>query len=129
MYGVEGKANYNEMEKKVESLKQLAAPFYDIGEAKYSFNEIDKAMETVKALNFPILMNQESAHHFNEISKVLSKYPVHCRTLILFLFQHAETLKDLIGPVYLSEDVSHKFSVVPPRVEAPRWKNKPERFE
>ena len=70
VYGVEGKANYNEMEKKVESLKQLAAPFYDIGEAKYSFNEIDKALDTVKALNFPILMNQESAHHFNEISKV-----------------------------------------------------------
>ena len=39
-------------------------------------------------------------------------------------FQHTETLKDLIGPVYLSEDVSHKFSVVPPRVEAPRWENK-----
>ena len=70
VYGVEGKANYNEMEKKVESLKQLAAPFYDIGEAKYSFNEIDKALDTVKALNFPILMNQESAHHFNEIAKV-----------------------------------------------------------
>ena len=70
VYGVEGKANYNEMEKKVESLKQLAAPFYDIGEAKYSFNEIDKAMDTVKALNFPILMNQESAHHFNEIAKL-----------------------------------------------------------
>ena len=28
VYGVEGKANYNEMEKKVESLKQLAGDLH-----------------------------------------------------------------------------------------------------
>ena len=39
--------------------------------------------------------------------------------------KHAEALKDLIGPVYLAEDVSHGFSVVPPKYETPKDVNGP----
>ena len=58
-------------------------------------------------------------------------YEIHL-SLMISTFHwsyHDPYQKDLIGPVYLSEDVSHKFSVVPPRVEAPRWKKTPNYFE
>ena len=37
----------------------------------------------------------------------------------LQIAKHAETLKDLIGPVYLGDDVGHNFSVVPQKFETP----------
>ena len=29
-------------------------------------------------------------------------------------------MKDIFGPVYISDDVSHKFNLVPPKVEVPK---------
>ena len=51
----------------MESLKLLAGPVYDLGEAKYNFNEIEKHAESIKDLNFPILITADSQHSFNEV--------------------------------------------------------------
>ena len=53
----------------VESLKLLAGPIYDIGEAKYNFNEIEKHAESIKDLNFPVLITADSQHSFNEVKR------------------------------------------------------------
>ena len=33
---------------------------------------------------------------------------------------HSYNMKDIFGPVYISDDVSHKFNLVPPKVEVPK---------
>ena len=56
-----------ELAKKVEDLKSLEGPVYHI-DRQHHYAEIDKQMQTIKQMNYPIRESVEVNHNFNEIA-------------------------------------------------------------
>ena len=57
-YAIDNEHQFNNILKKVENLKDLVGPIYDLGETAHHFREINKHVQSLKTLMGPVFMDE-----------------------------------------------------------------------
>merc|ERR1719222_48080 len=105
------------IDKKVESLRNLNGPVFDLEARNHAFQDIERSVAELKNLNYPVYdINRE--HRFNEIQKNL--YDLKQMNGPVFDIEHHHAyqefnkniadLKALVGPVYDIPNYKHHFA-------------------
>ena len=63
-YHIDNDHEFNEIAKKVDQLKELVGPIYDVGETGHHFTELKKHVESLRTLMGPVFMDER--HRYEE---------------------------------------------------------------
>ena len=125
-YSIDRDHQFSEIMTRVDNLKNLSGPVYELGDTEHHFREIKKHVESLATLAKPIFIDEK--HQYGEVSNrdagvKLIHRPIYMDGSAKHHYQEPSKPAELQnvtlqGPIYFnSEDYKHNFKAIEQNVE------------
>ena len=128
LYKIDREHQFSEVISQVNKLKELSGPIFDLGDTNHGYNELHKKVETLKQICHPVLVDErhqyseQKTNPENQPQKMIVG-PIYMEGTAKHSYKEEpkpDHLKQVLlrGPIYQNDDYKHHFSQIDEHMEA-----------